>query len=114
VYVDIGRAVELARTSAGISQAELGRRLPHPLTRSAIGNIELGRQRILTHTLIEIAAVPGIHPRMLLPAHPPERATTSAADLARAREGIIAGCLAQGLPGDLAERIAIVVTTEEV
>ncbi len=50
-----------------LTQAELGGAVG--LTRTSITNIERGRQRILVHTLFEIAAELGIEPRDLLPPH---------------------------------------------
>ncbi len=102
VYADVGRAIEIARVRAGLTQAELESSLPHPLTRAAIGNIEAGRSRLLTHMLLEIADVLRVRPRDLLPALP----RTTAEDIARAHTNIVTSCIAQGISPEIAERIA--------
>jgi transcriptional regulator with XRE-family HTH domain len=53
VYEHIGREIAQQRASIGLSQAELARSIG--LTRSSISNIEKGRQKMLVHTLLDIA-----------------------------------------------------------
>lgn len=64
-YEHIGRRVATFRKDAGLSQSDLA--LAVGLTRSSISNIEKGRQKMLIHTLLEIADVLRIPPYSLLP-----------------------------------------------
>lgn len=65
VYEHIGREIAQRRTSSGRSQADLARSIR--LTRSSISNIEKGRQKMLVHTLLEIAASLDVPASALLP-----------------------------------------------
>jgi transcriptional regulator with XRE-family HTH domain len=53
VYETIGRNIRRARRSSGLSQEELAKRLS--LSRTSVTNIEKGRQRLLVHTLFQVA-----------------------------------------------------------
>jgi DNA-binding XRE family transcriptional regulator len=55
VYLIVGSAIRRHRQQAGISQPELAEKLG--LNRSSISNIEAGRQRLMLHTLCEIADI---------------------------------------------------------
>lgn len=68
-YSDLGRRLHDARMRRGLSQDALARRLSPPVTRAAIANMELGKQRVLTHVLAQIAQVLDVPPAELLP-HP--------------------------------------------
>lgn len=54
-YFDLGRKIQGLRTKRGVTQEELGKRLTPRVTRASIANIESGKQRVYTHTLLEIA-----------------------------------------------------------
>lgn len=53
LYEVIGDRIRAARTRRRMTQADLGKRLN--LTRSSVANIEAGRQRVMIHTLFQIA-----------------------------------------------------------
>jgi transcriptional regulator with XRE-family HTH domain len=61
---ELGRRIRTAR-GGKLTQATLGSRIG--LSRTAITNIECGRQRLLVDQLVEIAAAIGIPPAELLP-----------------------------------------------
>jgi transcriptional regulator with XRE-family HTH domain len=65
LYEDVGRRIRDVRLERGISQEELAAALS--LTRTSVTNIERGRQRILVHTLLQVAEVLGTHVGKLLP-----------------------------------------------
>jgi len=67
-YVELGRRIrELRENARKISQAQLGRRLEHRLTRASIANIEAANQRVLAHTLYEVAKALKVDISELLP-----------------------------------------------
>lgn len=102
VYGHVGHAISKYRTAAGLSQAALANAIG--LTRTSISNIEQGRQKMLVHTLVDIAASLSVPVESLLPTaeanisdrdrtftgsdiSPVERATISAILDASARSG---------------------------
>lgn len=64
LYARIGLHVKEAREAQGMTQPELARKIR--LARTSITNIEAGRQRMLIHTLAEIAEVLGVRVEHLL------------------------------------------------
>jgi len=54
-YAEVGRRVRDRRNKLGLTQEELGRLLSPPTTRVSVANIEAGKQRILSHTLVQLA-----------------------------------------------------------
>lgn len=66
-YADLGRRLHDARVKRGLSQEALAKRLAPQVTRAAIANMELGKQRVLTHVLAQIAQVLEILPSDLFP-----------------------------------------------
>ena len=64
-YSNLGRRLKAVRKRANLTQAALAERVG--LTRTSIANVETGRQRILTHTLCQIALSLGVEPSELLP-----------------------------------------------
>jgi len=54
-YSELGRRVQTARNNLGMTQEELGRSLQPPMTRASIANIEAGKQRVMVHTLAQLA-----------------------------------------------------------
>jgi transcriptional regulator with XRE-family HTH domain len=61
---ELGRRIRAAREGK-LTQATLGARIG--LSRTAVTNIECGRQRLLVDQLVEIAAAIGVPPSELLP-----------------------------------------------
>jgi transcriptional regulator with XRE-family HTH domain len=66
-YAELGRRINSARTSLSLTQGALGSRLKPPLTRAAIANIETGKQRVLAHTLADLAIKLGVGLQDLVP-----------------------------------------------
>lgn len=78
-YKELGRRIQQARQQRGLSQERLGRLLRPATTRASIGNIEAGKQRVLVHTLVQIATVleAGIDD-LLFDHHPPTPVSSQA------------------------------------
>jgi transcriptional regulator with XRE-family HTH domain len=49
--------VRRRRDALGMKQQEVGALLNPPMTRASIANIEAGKQRVLAHTLVELANI---------------------------------------------------------
>src|SRR5688500_17669689 len=64
-YAEVGRRVRQAREERGLTQEALGSLVS--LTRTSVTNIEKGRQKILTHTLVDLAVALQTSPTKLLP-----------------------------------------------
>lgn len=64
-YAEVGRRIAVTRKKREITQAGLAKKIS--LTRTSITNIEKGRQKILIHTLIEIADILDVKLSDLLP-----------------------------------------------
>lgn len=64
-YEEVGRRIRTARKEWKLTQEELGARVS--LTRTSITNIEKGRQKLLLHTLADIAHALRVEPVRLLP-----------------------------------------------
>jgi transcriptional regulator with XRE-family HTH domain len=64
-YVALGRQIAIARLSKRTTQEDLALKLS--LSRTAIINIEKGRQQVLVHTLTDIAAALAVSVASLLP-----------------------------------------------
>ena len=56
-YVEVGQRVSEMRCLRGMSQEKVAAALVPPATRASIANIESGKQRVLAHTLIQLAQV---------------------------------------------------------
>jgi transcriptional regulator with XRE-family HTH domain len=65
VYTNVGARIRDERERRNLSQEMLADRVG--LTRASITNIEKGRQKVLLHTLLEIARVLDLKPTRLLP-----------------------------------------------
>jgi DNA-binding XRE family transcriptional regulator len=74
-YVEVGRRVRLARERAGMTQDALAGRVS--LSRTSVTNIEKGRQKILLHTLWNMADALGVTPEVLMPEPDSEERTGS-------------------------------------
>ncbi|MBN8857005.1 MAG: helix-turn-helix transcriptional regulator [Sphingobacteriales bacterium] len=88
-YIKLGNNIRDHRLKAGISQEVLGDQLS--LTRSSIVNIEKGRQRPLTHTLVEIAQTLRVPLLELLPSTEIKELTSGKVVAASANLNIIGG-----------------------
>jgi DNA-binding XRE family transcriptional regulator len=67
LYGHVGRAIAHCRTEAGLTQAEVAAAIG--LTRTSVSNIEKGRQKMLLHTLVEIAESLSVPVMSLLPSN---------------------------------------------
>jgi transcriptional regulator with XRE-family HTH domain len=74
-YGELGSRIRRVRESKSVSQAALGRQLHPPVTRASIANIENAKQRVLSHTLVDIAAVLEVGVADLLPIEKRESST---------------------------------------
>jgi transcriptional regulator with XRE-family HTH domain len=54
-YALLGNRVRTFRQQKGLTQEQLGSRLTPTMTRASVANIETGKQRVLTHTLIQLS-----------------------------------------------------------
>lgn len=66
-YIALGRRIHAVRDRVGLSQQDLGRRLTPPVTRASIANIENGKQRVLSHTLVGLCEALSVSLTELLP-----------------------------------------------
>lgn len=58
--------IKMARKRAGLSQEELGKRMPSDLTGSTVAKLETGRMALSLDYILEIADVLKIHPAYLV------------------------------------------------
>lgn len=65
IYAETGRLIRDKRKAKGVSQERLAALVG--LSRTSITNIERGRQKLLLHTLADIAGALGMEPHDLLP-----------------------------------------------
>ena len=54
-YETLGATIRRHRLERGLTQSELAARLAPAVTRASIANLELGQQRVLSHTLVQLA-----------------------------------------------------------
>ncbi len=85
-YAEVGRRIRDCRNKAGMTQEDLGRQLSPPTTRVSVANIEGGHQRILSHTLVQLAAVLSVEITDILP---PKAAQRGAKSNARITDEVI-------------------------
>ena len=55
-YRMLGATIRRRREVLGLTQESIGARLNPPMTRASIANIEAGKQRVLAHTLVDLAS----------------------------------------------------------
>jgi len=67
-YAELGDKIRRARKSSGLTQQALASLIS--LTRVSVTNIEMGRQKLMLHTLFDIAGALNVEPCDLLPAKP--------------------------------------------
>jgi transcriptional regulator with XRE-family HTH domain len=65
IYEAFGAQVRERRTAMRLTQLELATKIK--LTRGSVANIEAGRQSVLLHQFLDIAAALGVKPAQLLP-----------------------------------------------
>jgi transcriptional regulator with XRE-family HTH domain len=71
-YKVLGSNIQNARERRKMTQAQLGLSLIPPSTRASIANVESGKQRVLAHTLAQLATSLSVEIRDLMPtANPP-------------------------------------------
>ena len=73
-YETLGSRFQQAREQRKMTQEQLGRALKPPSTRASIANIENGKQRVLVHTLAQLAESLGVQIETLMPANQPTKA----------------------------------------
>jgi transcriptional regulator with XRE-family HTH domain len=73
-YETLGSQIQQAREQRKMTQEQLGRALTPPSTRASIANIENGKQRVLVHTLAQLAESLGVQIEVLIPSSKPARA----------------------------------------
>ena len=66
-YRELGRKVREIRDRRGMTQEELGQLLNPQVTRASIANVENGTQRVLVHTLSQLATRLDVSVDELLP-----------------------------------------------
>ena len=74
-YIALGQRVRKYRDQRKLTQEQLGDRLTPQMTRAAIANIEAGKQRVLAHTLVQLAENLGVTVEDLVAAKPTASAT---------------------------------------
>lgn len=57
VYRLVGARLAELRSSAGLTQDQVGARLEPPVGRTVIANIETGYSRVMLHTLVQLVAL---------------------------------------------------------
>jgi transcriptional regulator with XRE-family HTH domain len=66
-YEALGAKIQEWRGARKMTQAQLGLVLKPPSTRASIANIENGKQRVLVHTLVQLAKALEVEIHALLP-----------------------------------------------
>ncbi len=64
-YRDVGQRVRNARKKSGMTQKSLASKVL--LSRASITNLEMGRQKLMLHTLVDIASELHVPPDDLIP-----------------------------------------------
>lgn len=67
-YLELGRRVQRLRLRQGMTQEQLGHLLVPRVTRASITNLEAGKQRVLAHTLVQLAEILEVPLQELVPA----------------------------------------------
>ncbi len=102
-YIELGHLIEDIRTKKKMSKAALGRRLQPELSRASIANIEGGKQRVLAHTLVEIANALEVELSELIPVRK-QKKKTSPSDLVPIEE-IVDTLREEGIPRNIIREI---------
>jgi transcriptional regulator with XRE-family HTH domain len=69
-YVTLGQRIRERREAASLTQAQLGGQLDPPVTRASIANVEAGKQRLLAHSLVQMAQLLRVPLEELVPPVP--------------------------------------------
>ena len=69
-YQQLGSAVRRRRLERGLTQGDVAARIVPAVTRASIANLELGHQRVLAHTLVQLSEILGVSVAELLSAPP--------------------------------------------
>ena len=100
-YRQLGARVRERRQQRGLTQSDVAARVVPPVTRASIANLELGQQRVLVHTLVQLAGILDVSTAVLLQGGPEspgwrgvEDALQSALQLSRPRARRLARRLA--------------------
>ena len=98
LYANVGRRVRTARKASKLTQEELATSVR--MTRTSVTNIEKGRQKLLLHTLFDLAAAMKVPVVQLIPessdAQPkPEQPFTNGLALSKAERSWIVGELSK-------------------
>jgi transcriptional regulator with XRE-family HTH domain len=56
-YRQLGSAVRRRRLERGLTQSDVAARVVPAVTRASIANLELGHQRVLAHTLMQLSEI---------------------------------------------------------
>jgi transcriptional regulator with XRE-family HTH domain len=56
-YRQLGSAVRRRRLERGLKQGDVAARIVPAVTRASIANLELGHQRVLAHTLVQLSEI---------------------------------------------------------
>lgn len=72
-YAELGRLIQTKRNENGMSQEYLAQQLEPKVTRASIANIEAGKQRVLTHTLVQLSKALSIDLTQLIPSYAPNQ-----------------------------------------
>jgi transcriptional regulator with XRE-family HTH domain len=97
-YRQIGVQVRRWRQERGLTQGDVAARVVPPVTRASIANLELGHQRVLAHTLVQLSEILGVPVTELL-----DGSAVNHADWAAVEEALQS---ALELPRDRAVRLA--------
>src|SRR4051794_14253372 len=81
-YSELGRRISEIRSKRGTTQDHLGALLTPSTTRASIANIERGKQRVLVHTLVQLAKALQVEPVELLGGSPEPQKQKVAASVA--------------------------------
>ena len=81
LYEALGSNIQGARVRVKLTQAQLGMSLVPPSTRASIANIEHGKQRVLVHTLVQLANVLETGVEKLLPSEKPKTDPATQSDV---------------------------------
>lgn len=69
-YRQLGARIRQCRLQRGLTQHDVAGRVVPPVTRASIANLELGQQRVLVHTLVQLAGILDVPAIELLHAAP--------------------------------------------
>jgi len=82
-YEALGLKIQKLRENRKMTQARLGLSLRPPSTRASIANIENGKQRVLAHTLPQLARALGVELGELVPSSEGRPKTPSTIEVER-------------------------------